>query len=753
MDTKKIALIFGFILLSLVISSNFASAIWFSDDYDKKREITNIPNVDVTLNINGTSGFYGQRMFITPADMDITNLAIYYNSTNTSNYTFVSNDITEQTLSTDGNLVSYWKFDNETTSGTTSYDSVGSNNGVITTATVGVLGQINESYDFGAGEYDDVKITNDASLIPLSFSVSAWVYAHTPGTGTQTIASKFTASGTPYQGWYIRVTDVTGNLSVSIADTNGDHNLWDSGFVLEQNKWSLVTITHNYSTKTTHLYLNKDSNSDVIPASFNPDAVDMKIGEYTRGDTSNFDGLIDEVGFWNRDLSETEVNAIYDNTKEDFTFVVLGEELSKEAPKLIANATSPDPALPSEDWQINITATDNDNLTFTAWTQFYVNDTISGSEVSQAINNNTNTNIASLDHNLFTDGANLIAEIWLSDNIYNTTKINLTDIADITDPVITTDNINLGLTYVYIDDNITTQINFSDPNLYSINISIDDVSIFNESGLNSSTYEYNLSQNVSTYGAGRHNVTARVCDGHTDYSIKDKWDYDIGLSGLTFTEDKKWYRINPTNNDMFEKISTTKLIDRYTFEYSKSTFGKLLSGDSYTFVVESSEYIDIINRQDSKYNAWLVIPTIGSTGRWIDFNLKDVDDAKYTTKRLNDKQVEVTISNIPKYLKEIVFESTGELNCVTENYEFFVFNYTLTHDLTALETSNQTYMLEITNDYDFISSSNATLIWNGTSYTPDITTTGDSILFSKNITMPTITSDSYYLFNWSFNVL
>jgi len=154
---------------------------------------------------------------------------------------------------------------------------------------------------------------------------------------------------------------------------------------------------------------------------------------------------------------------------------------------LTANATYPDPASPSEDWQINITATDPDNLTFNAYTQFYINDTISGSELVFTISNDTNTNIANLSNTLFSDGAELTAEVWIGDGEHNNSKYNITDIADITDPVITPDDLGLNLTYIYVDSssNLTGQINASDPNLYSINISIDDVSIFNTTGLTS----------------------------------------------------------------------------------------------------------------------------------------------------------------------------------------------------------------------------------------------------------------------------
>jgi len=146
----------------------------------------------------------------------------------------------------------------------------------------------------------------------------------------------------------------------------------------------------------------------------------------------------------------------------------------------------------------------------------------------------------------------------------------------------------------------------------------------------------------------------------------------------------------------------------------------------------------------------MVIP---SMERWIDFNLKGVPDAKYVVTRLNDKQVRVEISNVPKDLKELVFESTGELNCITEYYEFYVFDYTATHDLTVLETSSQTFYLNITRDSDFITNANATLNYNGTDYIGTKTTTDNYFLFSKTLIMPSIANNTNATFNWSYTLI
>jgi len=128
-------------------------------------------------------------------------------------------------------------------------------------------------------------------------------------------------------------------------------------------------------------------------------------------------------------------------------------------------------------------------------------------------------------------------------------------------------------------------------------------------------------------------------------------------------------------------------------------------------------------------------------------------DAKYVVTRLNDKQVKVEISNVPKEIKELVFESTGELNCVTEYYLFYIYNYTTTHDLTVLETSSQTFALNITKDSDYITDANVTLNWNGTSYTPTETVDDDYFLFSKTLTIPSVTNNTNIIFNWTYTLV
>jgi len=98
-------------------------------------------------------------------------------------------------------------------------------------------------------------------------------------------------------------------------------------------------------------------------------------------------------------------------------------------PTIITNTTSPANVYTNTDWMLNLTVTDPDvGDTLTAYTHFYVNDSKVDPVISHGVNNNTNTNVASLSSSEFGKGANLTAEFWAGDATENTTKYNTTEV-------------------------------------------------------------------------------------------------------------------------------------------------------------------------------------------------------------------------------------------------------------------------------------------------------------------------------------
>jgi len=419
---RKSAFLLIIVALLVLLSSGSVSATWWNKSYDLKRNITDVPDVDLTLNVNGTSGFYGNRIFVNPANCN-GDLSIYYKSTNTSDFAVVCNDTTEIAW-TANDLISYWKFDNSTTSGTTSIDSMNVNNGTISGATTGVDGQIAEAYDFDG--------TNDYAESDSNVGIS--------GADARSISFWFKWGGggdSAYNSIVMFGGLSSGNMFAVMIRKTDDHlyfsgnaNDYDTGQVVPTGSWHHVVATYSgtnvktywdgLSTPTTNQALTLDTTDS-----------HFGFGARTVDQDWKFDGVLDEVGVWSRELTADEISDLYNNTKDGFNNMLLGAEESapsEEAPTITAHATSPATVYTNTDFKFNMTATDSDNATFTGYVQFYINGTPSGSEQSTSMDNNTNTLIGTLSSSNFGVNDNLIAEYWAGDGTTNTTKTNATQV-------------------------------------------------------------------------------------------------------------------------------------------------------------------------------------------------------------------------------------------------------------------------------------------------------------------------------------
>jgi len=354
----------------------------------------------------------------------------------------------------------------------------------------------------------------------------------------------------------------------------------------------------------------------------------LDTGSYNGNDWQNPDLVID--GNWGTHSNpKTFGKSYYFNYTIPFAVEAIWKTQSSFASYDIKNFTIPNACLTGDTLILKVTAISSSNSIWSCYNSssawFIVGSTTGGSSAHYiteeamwwkiSITNIANaTNIA--------NGSTATFE-WtgLADGVYNWYSVvtdgvesNTSDVwtftVDTEDPTIIPDSIGLNKTYIY-ENNLTAQINASDTNLYSVNVTFNGSAIFGITNLNQTLYVYNLNQNISTYPTGVYNITFRVCDGFTE-----------------------------------------------------------------------------------------------------------------------------------------------ELNCITETYEFYVYNYTITYITPVLETSSQTFTLNITRDSDFITDANATLHWNGTAYSATKTATDDYFLLSKILTMPSITGNSTNItFNWTYTLV
>jgi len=256
---------------------------------------------------------------------------------------------------------------------------------------------------------------------------------------------------------------------------------------------------------------------------------------------------------------------------------------------------------------------------------------------------------------------------------------------------------------------LNTYINFTDnQEIYSINVTLSNGTvIFNDTNMGITYYQLNISQGI---GSAVSSGTARTCDAHTGQIIKEIKN-QVEQQGLKYVMkewffiDTEWVHVYPKYYGDYDKPQTTKLNDRYQFNFKK----KIQPGTE-TFIVESSHYIDIAKSQN--YPGHLIIPGIGSNGYWVDFENKEA--TKYEVKRISDYNVEVTVYGLKS--SDILFSSIGELNCFNETFYFGNLNPSVGYTSQVIIGDTSTFYLNITEDPITMGAVNATLHYNNTAY-------------------------------------
>lgn len=195
---------------------------------------------------------------------------------------------------TDNNQA-YWSFD----------ESIVTNNGATYTPT----GKINGSYDFdGTSSYIDMGNSNSLTLD--SFTLSSWIYITDFSSNNGIIGI---GDGTQFFEW-ITLTDGTlyfekdGSTRPTSITTN----------ILSANTWYHVVLVYNSTTQTGDIYINGvEASYSTHQAGSGSLTIDGTTGNKYIGvrqsGTNYFSGTIDEPSIWNRALTPTEIQELYNS--------------------------------------------------------------------------------------------------------------------------------------------------------------------------------------------------------------------------------------------------------------------------------------------------------------------------------------------------------------------------------------------------------------------------------------------------------
>ena len=187
-------------------------------------------------------------------------------------------------------------FDNADTESGTAFDIWNNNDATINGATTGVTGAnqtytTGEAYDFeGSNDYLDF----DASLLssgPASVAIWANVDSWSDGVVLSGYASELLRTDGGANEWYA--------WDVNITGISGSLDQWDH-FVLTDDGAGTVEVYKNATSQGTASYSSSDSQ-------------DWEIGRRATNQDRYFDGSLDDLRVYDKELTSTEVSNLYNN--------------------------------------------------------------------------------------------------------------------------------------------------------------------------------------------------------------------------------------------------------------------------------------------------------------------------------------------------------------------------------------------------------------------------------------------------------
>jgi hypothetical protein len=214
-------------------------------------------------------------------------------------------------MALDTNLVSYWKLDE---SSGTAIDAIGSNSLTNTSASYGSgSGKINNGASFnGSSSKLEKTSASGLSFGTGAFSISAWFNLQGAGTGGSNgnLINMDNGGSTP-RIW-IDGESGTGGMTAQFYD--GTHGAATT-YTPPSTTWTHIVFMRDASSNA-KFYVNgslSNTNNSTFgtPASCNLTISQIKLGASYEGGAGFYQGYLDEVGIWSRDLTGAEITSLY----------------------------------------------------------------------------------------------------------------------------------------------------------------------------------------------------------------------------------------------------------------------------------------------------------------------------------------------------------------------------------------------------------------------------------------------------------
>ena len=209
----------------------------------------------------------------------------------------------QQCIPPPSNIVSWWPAEGNAD------DLQGINNGTLLNGATFAIGKVGQTFSFdGIDDYIFVQNSPTLQNVVDELTLEAWIY--TTSLSEQMIMVK--RDSVDDKQWYFRVVPVENFIM--------EFNMWD-GSEFRQilgtqnvpiNQWNHVAAVYNKNAQTLTLYLNGVGETFNYPYIMQSYSSNVYIGSHSPFyNEMYFDGFIDEATIYNRALSSSEIQAIY----------------------------------------------------------------------------------------------------------------------------------------------------------------------------------------------------------------------------------------------------------------------------------------------------------------------------------------------------------------------------------------------------------------------------------------------------------
>ena len=201
--------------------------------------------------------------------------------------------------------ISWWPGD------TDAKDIQDNNHGKLKGGTTFKSGMVGPAFSLdGVNDFVEVANSPSVNIGTGDFSIDAWI--QTTYQGLQAIMDKRVSTPGDVLGYHFYLWD--SGLGFQMADGNS-HTLYESGVFVDDGKFHHVAVTvHRSSPDGGRLYVDGAVVLIFDPTQYSgnlDNAADFRIGGHSENPAYNFRGLIDEIDFFNRALTEDEIWTIF----------------------------------------------------------------------------------------------------------------------------------------------------------------------------------------------------------------------------------------------------------------------------------------------------------------------------------------------------------------------------------------------------------------------------------------------------------